>query len=69
MEESFSECVERFKNATLGTDIRDALVRCMEILNASINIDRPTNCPNCGAAVSGKSANCEYCGTLLIWRK
>ena len=66
--ETFADVVERVKCADRGKEIRDAIVAAFEMLNASINVSMPKNCPNCGAAVTGKSANCEFCGTLLIWR-
>ena len=66
--ETFADCVERLKCAERGAEIRDALVTALELRNASINVSMPTNCPNCGGVVSGNSANCEFCGTLLIWR-
>lgn len=65
---SFSEAVERFRNAALGEDVREALTDCLLHLEQSLNVDLPQNCPNCGAAYTGRSANCEYCGTLLIWK-
>ena len=68
MEQSFSELLKELRDATRGTEIRDALVACLQALDDSINVDPPTNCPNCGAAVTGKSANCEYCGTMLLWK-
>lgn len=66
---TFSDALKAFREAKLGTDVRDALTACLQILDDSINVQPPTNCPNCGAAVSGKSANCEFCGTMLLWKK
>ena len=69
MDTPFDEAVYRFRTALYGQDLRDALTDCLMILSESLNVTPPNNCPNCGAAVSGKSTNCEYCGTLLIWKK
>ena len=69
MDERFTEALNALRKATFGTEIRDALVDCLQALDDSINVDQPTNCPNCGAAVTGKSANCEYCGTMLLWKE
>ena len=66
---SFSESLNTLRQAVIGTEIRDALVACLQALDDSINVDPPTNCPNCGAAVTGKSTNCEYCGTMLLWKE
>ncbi len=66
---TFSEAIKRFREAALGTDAKDALTDCLQILDDSINVTPPTNCPNCGAVVSGKSINCEYCGTMLFWKQ
>lgn len=66
---NFEKALEQVRRATLGGEIRDALICCLQSLNDSINVSPPANCPNCGAAVSGKSVNCEYCGTMLLWKE
>ena len=69
MNDTFFETVEILKKATAGNDIRNAIIVCLEYLEKHINVEPPKNCPNCGAAVTGKHANCDYCGTILIWKK
>ena len=68
MNRTLDDAINDIKTAKYGSEVRYALIAAFEHINKVIAVDRPTNCPNCGATVSGKSANCEYCGTLLIWR-
>ena len=65
---TFHEAIEQVENARYGSEVREALLAALKHIENSMNVDRPTNCPNCGAVINGKSANCEYCGTLLIWK-
>lgn len=65
---TYDDCITEIRNARLGSQIRDSLIQALEYIGKKINVDMPSICQQCGAPVSGKSANCEYCGSLLIWR-
>lgn len=69
MKTFFEQSVEQLKSAKTGSEEKEASASLFEHMNENINVDHPTSCPNCGAAITGKSANCEYCGSLIIGRK